>query len=63
MWHELKAPLTFKLDRFQPRKLAFDSFCNQISLTARMHTTNIIALDSTARYIATARARVAGRCV
>ncbi len=45
MWHELKAPLTFKLDRFQPRKLAFDSFCNQISLTARMHTTNIIALD------------------
>lgn len=45
MWYELKAPLTFKPGRFQPPKLAFDSFCNQISLTARMHATNIIALD------------------
>lgn len=45
MLHELEAPLTFKACWFQPPKLAFDSFCNQISLTARMHKTNIIALD------------------
>lgn len=45
MLHELKAPLTFKPGRFQPPKLAFDSFCNQISLTARMHMTDIITLD------------------
>lgn len=45
MLHELKAPLTFKPGQFQQPKLAFDSFFNQISLTARMHMTNIIALD------------------
>lgn len=45
MLPELEAPLTFKACWFQPPKLAFHSFCNQISLTARMHKTNIIALD------------------
>jgi len=43
--HEAKAPLAFKPGQFKHHKLAFDSFCNQISLTDWMHLTSIIALD------------------